>query len=289
MRPLTIVFFGTPVFATAVLDELAAAMITPSLIVTAPDAPKGRKLILTSSEVKVWAENHNVLVLQPTSLNDGAEIAPLLNTEWDLCIVAAYGKKLPPEILSLPKHGALNVHPSLLPQFRGASPVRSAILEDARETGVTIMLMDAELDHGPILAQARVEIAPEDWPPRATILEQLLACAGGELLAETIPLWIAGKIIPEEQKHDKATLSQKITKDMGQIDLADDPYKNLLKIRAYDGWPGTYFIHPRKGKDIRVKIMDAKLADDGALQILRVVPEGKREMSYDDFVRGKKA
>jgi methionyl-tRNA formyltransferase len=292
MKSPIIAFFGTPSFATAVLDELAAAGMLPSLIITAPDAPKGRKLILTPPEVKVWAEEKGIPVLQPTTLKNEVKLAPLLNTEWDLFVVAAYGKKLPAEILALPKHGTFNVHPSLLPKLRGASPVCSAILADVRETGVSIMLVDEALDHGPIVAQARVELEESEWPPRATLFEQLLAHAGGSLLAETIPLWVEGKITPEEQNHEKATFSQKITKDMGEINLTDDPYKNLLKIRAYDGWPGTYFMHIRNGKDgeknMRVKILDAKLAEDGTLQILRVVPEGKKEMDYNDFLRRMK-
>lgn len=286
MKSSTIVFFGTPLFATAVLDELAVAGIMPSLVVTTPNAPKGRRLILTPPDAKVWAERQNIPVLQPHSLQSlkkDIELAPLINTDWDLFIAAAYGKKLPADILALPKHGTLNVHPSLLPKFRGASPVRSAILEDVRETGVSIMLMDEMLDHGPIVAQARIELEKSDWPPRAILFEQLMAHAGGQLLAETIPLWLEGTITPEEQDHTKATCSQKITKDMGQIDLSDEPYHNLLKIRAYDGWPGTYFMHSRNGKEIRVKIMDATLADNGTLQILRVIPEGKKEMGYEDF------
>ena len=285
----SIVFFGGQPLATATLEELESAGIMPSLVVTSADAPKGRGLVLTAPEAKVWAEAHTIPVLQPTTLKNAREnnreIAPLFNTEWDLFIVASYGKILPPEILALPKHSTLNVHPSLLPKFRGPSPIRSAILEDARETGVSIMLMDEELDHGPIIAQARVELEESEWPPRATLFEQLLAHAGGELLAETIPLWMEGTITPEEQDHDKATFSQKITKEMGMIDLSDDPHKNLLKIRAYDGWPGTYFMHSRNGKEMRVKIIDAAVAPNGILQILRVIPEGKKEMKYEDFLR----
>lgn len=281
-----IAFFGTPSFATAILDELAKAGIMPALVVTAPDAPKDRKLIVTPPEVKVWAQSHDIPVLQPSSLKNDVELAPLLNTNWNLFIVAAYGKKLPVGILALPKHGTLNVHPSLLPKLRGASPVRSAILEDMRETGVSVTLVDEELDHGPIVAQARVELEEKEWPPHATLFEQLLAHTGGQLLAETIPLWLSDKITPEEQDHSQATFSQKLTKEDGKIDLSADPYKNLLKIRAYDGWPGTYFIHSKSGKNIRVKIMDAELTDDGTLRILRVMPESKKEMAYESFLRG---
>lgn len=286
MKTVKIAFFGSPPLAVGVLDELEKAHIFPSLVVTSPDVHKGRKLGLTPPEAKMWAEVRSIPVLQPSSLKND-DIAAFLNTEWDLFIVASYGKIFPKTLLSLPKHGTLNVHPSLLPKFRGPSPIRSAILEDVRETGVTIMLMDEELDHGPIVAQARVELEKDEWPPRATLFEQLLAHAGGQLLTETIPLWLMGEITPEEQDHSKATFSKKIIKEDGRIDLADDPYKNLLKIRAYDGWPGTYFVHSKNGKNIRVKITDAKLAEDGALRILRVIPEGKKEMDYQDFLRGR--
>lgn len=285
MKSLSFVFFGSEPLASGVLDELVKQGITPSLIVTGQDVPEGRKHVLTPPEAKAWASERGIPVLQPTSLKDDDGIMPLLNTDWGLFIVASYGKILPKNILALPKHGTLNVHPSLLPKLRGPSPIRSAILADERKTGISIMLMDEELDHGPILAQARIEIAPEDWPMRATLLEKLLAHAGGELLAETIPLWLDGSITPEEQDHAQATFSKKITKEDGKIDLTDDAYQNLLKIRAYDGWPGAYFMRERHGKEMRVKITDACLAPDGTLEILRAIPEGKKEINYADFKR----
>lgn len=144
------------------------------------------------------------------------------------------------EILRIPKYGTLNVHPSLLPKLRGASPIISAILEDEKKTGVTIMLVDEKMDHGPIVAQASIEI--EDWPPRASMLLEMLAVEGGNLLAEVIEPFIAGEITPEEQKHDEATYTKKIQKEDGLIDLSGDPYENLRKIRAFEGWPGTHFL-----------------------------------------------
>lgn len=286
MQDLRIAFFGTPLFATIVLDELKEAGILPSLIITAPDTPQGRSLTLTPPPVKVWAAAEGIEVLQPQTLADEDTLAPVYNSEWDLFIVASYGALVPASLLNLPKYGTLNVHPSLLPKFRGASPVRSAILADERTTGVSIMLMDEKLDHGPVVAQARIELAPEDWPPSALLLEELLAHAGGALLAETISPWVASDIRPEVQDETQATYTKKITKEMGLLDLSADPYCNLLKIRAYDGWPGTYFFHERRGKKIRVKVLDAELAEDGSLRLTRVIPEGKREMAYEDFLRG---
>jgi methionyl-tRNA formyltransferase len=280
-----IAFFGTPQIAVWVLEELEKQGIVPALIVTNPDAPQGRKLILTPPPVKVWAAARNISVFQPTALRNEESVTTLAQGVFDLFIVAAYGKIIPQAILDIPKSGTLNVHPSLLPALRGASPIRSAILGDIRETGVTIMCMDAELDHGPILAQERATIAPSEWPLRGHTLDELLARTGGRLLADIVPKWLAGSITPIEQDHTAATFCTKITKEMGEINLAHDPYQNLLKIRAFDGWPGTYFFVEKQGREIRVKIVDAELNADRSLTITRVVPEGKKEMSYEDFLR----
>lgn len=282
--PLKIVFFGTSEFSVAVLEEMEAAGFIPAVLITQEDKPQGRNLVLTPSPAKVWAAARGIEVLEPHKL-DEKHLAPILNSEWDLFVVASYGKLIPKYILDLPRHGTLNVHPSLLPKLRGASPVRTAILEgDRSAVGISIIKLDEEMDHGPIIAQARIE--PEDWPMGAILLETMLAHEGGKLLAEAIPLWISGDITPEEQDHEKATFSQKIEKSMGEIDLLGDPLSNLRKIKAFEGWPGTFFFQDRNGKKIRVKIMDAELDDEEKLRILRVIPEGKKEMDYEDFLRG---
>ena len=281
----TFVFFGTAEFSIAILEELAKVGFIPSLIVTPEDKPAGRKLVITPPPVKIWGQKHNIATIQPSTLKGDlpVELTSPLSDGWDLFVVAAYGKLLPRSLLDLPKHGTLNVHPSLLPKLRGASPIQAAILGDIRKTGVTIMLVDEEMDHGPIIAQA--EITVEDWPPKASALRELLAHVGGELLAETIPLWLEKKIPPEEQDESKATYTLKIKKDDGLIDLNDDSYENFKKIRAFDMWPGTYFFTLRGDKEVRVKIADAEFKD-GKLVITRIIPEGKKEMSYQDFLRG---
>jgi methionyl-tRNA formyltransferase len=247
-----IAFFGTPDIAVSVLDVLSAHHMLPSVIITNPDAPQGRKMMLTPPPVKAWADKQNIPVLQPVSLRTDTSVADYLTAHAiNLCIVVAYGKIIPKNILDTPKYGTLNVHPSLLPKLRGASPIRSAILEDMRETGVTVMLLDEELDHGPILAQEVVSIGKEAWPLRGQALDTLLAEKGGELLAKTIPEWVAGDIIPTPQDDSEATFCTKITKEMGEINLTADPYQNLLKIRAFDGWPGTFFFTERNGRRIR--------------------------------------
>lgn len=273
MNKYKIVFFGTPEFSVAVLEELYKKNIVPTLIVTTPDAKVGRGLVLTPSPTKIWAEEHDIDVIH----DHDDDI--LLNTEWDLFIVASYGKILPSRLLDLPNKGVLNVHPSMLPKFRGASPIVSAILEDEKETGVSIMLLDEKMDHGPIIAQAKVEV--DNWPPRADVLENILVKEGGELLAEVIPLWMKGEITPVEQDHDRATFSKKISKEDGLINLEEDDYKNYLKIQALFGWPGTYFFVNGK----RVKITDADFTNE-KLVINKVIPEGKKEMEYKDFLRG---
>lgn len=275
-----IVFFGTPEVAVYVLDELAAAGITPVLIVTAPDAPKGRGLILTPPPAKVWAEAHSVPVLQPQKL-DEEFLLNLRPFTYDLFIVAAYGKIIPEQIIHLPRYETLNVHPSLLPRLRGASPIQTAILEE-RETGVTIMLLDKEMDHGPIIAQKKIAIEP--WPPRSVELERILATEGGKLLAEVIPQWITGSLVRREQDHDRATFCKKLSPADALVDIAGDPETTLRKIRAFDRSPRAHFFIERGGKKIRVIITDAGI-ENGTLVVKRVLPEGKKEMAYADFMR----
>ncbi len=147
------------------------------------------------------------------------------------------------------------------------------------------MLLDEEMDHGPILVRKQLAIAKEHWPMWGRELDEALAHLGGALLADCIPKWIAGEIEAKEQDHTQATYTKKLTKEMGELDPAADPYQNFLKIRAFDGWPGTYFFTERNGKRIRIKIIDAELAPDGSLHILKVIPEGKKEMSYADFLK----
>jgi methionyl-tRNA formyltransferase len=281
-----IAFWGTPQFAVTILGELEKKGITPSLVVTTPDTPQGRKLTVTPSPVKVWALEHNILVLNPHRLNDPQFLETLKSESWGLFIVAAYGKIIPSNVLAIPKYGSLNVHPSLLPKLRGPSPIETAIIEDMKDTGVSIMLLDEEMDHGPILASWKLPLAHEKWwPPKASALEAVLAHEGGKLLAETIKPWCEGKLKALPQEHPQATYTKKITKKDGLLDLNDDPYKNYRKIRAFDTWPRAYFFVTRNGKKVRVVVSDALYSKDQLL-ITKVVPEGKREMTYEDFLRG---
>jgi len=280
MSNIRFAFFGTSPLSGPVLDTLLEAGHVPSLVVAGLDTIDSRTKETVFPPEKVWALAHGVEVVQPEKI-DAAFVATLQTSAWDVFIVASYGKILRSEILNIPKHGVLNVHPSLLPRLRGPSPVRSAILNDEKEVGVSIMLLDEEMDHGPIIAQKKVAL--DEWPPRGIELDAILAEEGGKMLTSILPLWCAGEVEAHPQNHDLATYCHFLKKEDGLLNLADDAYQNLLKIRAYEGWPGTYTFFVRDDKKIRVKILDAEIIN-GALQLIRVIPEGKREMSYEEFV-----
>lgn len=281
MNNIPFIFFGTPEFAVSILEELKDAGIIPSLVVTAPDKPKGRGLVLTPPPVKIWAEKHNIPYLQPIKL-DNDFLNKLKVNSYKLFVVAAYGKIIPKVILDIPTNGTLNVHPSLLPKYRGASPIQSQILADEKEVGVTIMLIDEEMDHGPILDIKKIEIKNNTTAPE---LENILAHEGGKLLSVVIPKWIDGKIKAEEQNHSEATFTKKITKEDGLIVLPDDQHKNYLKYRALTPWPGVYFFATRRGKKVRVSIKNAEFTGQ-KLAIKQVLPDGGKIMNFDDFLHG---
>ncbi len=198
-------FFGTPKFAVDVLNALEAHGLVPALIVTAPDKPRGRGLEVSPSPAKAWGFERGIDVVTPTTLKDESFVADLQNSDWDVFVVAAYNKLMPKNVLDIPRKGALNIHPSLLPKFRGPSPALTAILEDERSTGVSVMLMNEKMDEGPIVAQARIELEGEAWPPKGSEFEELLATEGGNFLSETLPHWIAGDITAQPQDESKAT------------------------------------------------------------------------------------
>ncbi|MBI5140182.1 MAG: methionyl-tRNA formyltransferase [Candidatus Vogelbacteria bacterium] len=289
---IKIAFFGTPDFSVKILSLLQKAGLTPSLIVTSQDEPSGRKLILTPSPVKTWAKENNIEYIQPESLKTGTEKILDKLSNFDLFIVAAYGKIIPKRVLNLPKFGTLNVHPSLLPKYRGAAPIQSAILNGDNETGTSIMLLDENLDHGPIIAHGKLNI--EALHPNFLELQEKLAEISGQLLIETIPNWINRKITPKEQDHDLATFTKKIEKDFGFIPAENILDQNLpmekatvieRKVRALNPDPGTFTIIKSQKKDIRVKITKARMEND-KLIIERVVPEGKQEMTWREFLNG---
>ncbi|KKU70685.1 MAG: Methionyl-tRNA formyltransferase [Parcubacteria group bacterium GW2011_GWA2_47_21] len=280
------VFFGTGDFAVGILDVLEQAGLLPNLIITTPDAPKGRGLKMTPSPVKEWAGKKDTPTISPRKL-DSTLNNRLRAADSAIFIVADYGKIIPKPILEIPPRGALNVHPSLLPKYRGPSPIEAQILAGEKEIGVSIMLLDEEMDHGPIIGSEKLKAPNEklEDAPRAAELENALADMGGRLLASIIPKWLAGEIKPAEQEHKRATYTKKLEKTDFLIDLNDKPEKNFLKIRAAGRAFEPFFFTEGRGKKIRVLIKEATLKD-GELKILRVVPEGKKEMNYNDFLRG---
>ena len=274
-------FFGTPDYAVITLEKLHQQGYEISFVVTMPDRPQGRKMIVTPPPAKVWALAHDIPVYQPNKLREPEFAETLKKHDCDVYVVIAYGKIIPDTILSIPKAKSLNIHGSLLPRLRGSCPIETAILNDEKKTGVTIMRMDSEMDHGPIIVQKEVIVEP--WPPTAQTLGKEIVDTGSDLLISILPDWMDG-VLPEiEQDHSKATFTKMIEKGDGLIDLKDDPYKNYLKIQAYNGWPSAFFFTEKNGNQIRVKITKASF-QDGDLIIKKVIPEGKSEMDYNNFL-----
>lgn len=290
--PLSFVFLGTPDIAVAALNALETKGLVPKLIVTAPDAPQGRGMTLTPPPVKLWAEERNIPVLQPTKLSDPTFVELLAPeaygvSAWDAFVVVAYGKIIPAPVLALPKRGTLNMHPSLLPKHRGPSPIESQILSEqhAADVGVSIMLLDEAMDHGPVIAQERnlPELAHR-WPVGAHELRRILAAHGGALLAETLPQWVTGAIEATEQDHNAATYCKKTKKEDAELDLSAPADLNYRKTLAYELWPRAFFYVNKNGAQTRVVVTEAVI-EDGTFVVKKVIPEGRKEMSYDVFLR----
>lgn len=271
-----LIFFGTPELVIPILDELEKERLAPALVVTGEDRPKGRKLIVTPPPPKVWAEARGIKVLQPKKL-DEEFVRMIEGVKPDISVVVAYGKILPERLLDIPKFGMLNVHYSLLPKYRGATPVESAILNGEKETGISIQKMVFALDAGPIVAEERTAILENETAPE---LRTRLNDLAKKLLPKVIRQVAEGLGTYREQEHGKATSTKKIKKEDGLIDPNGDPETNHRKFRAYFGWPGTYFF--QNGK--RMIIKDAKLVD-GKFVIKRVLPESGHEKNYDDAER----
>lgn len=271
-------FFGTPYVARDTLNKLHESGWKPEVVVTNPDAPRGRKQVVTPSETKVAAAAAGIPVLTPERLDDKF-LDDLKKYDCDFAIVVAYGKILPEALISAFGKGVLNVHYSLLPKYRGASPVEAALLNDDEETGVTIQKMVHKLDAGDIIAVKKEAIQENDTT--ITLRDRLIKL-GAELLVDTLPKYLNGEITPIKQDEAKATYAQKIQKSEGEIKLGGDDRKNWNKYRAYAAWPGLFFI--KDGK--RIKITQAEMDESGHFKIVRVVPEGKKEMDYEVRLKG---
>ncbi|MBP9855768.1 MAG: methionyl-tRNA formyltransferase [Candidatus Pacebacteria bacterium] len=263
-------FFGTDDFAVKILEELKKSNLLPIAVVTVPDQPQGRHLTLTPPPVKVWAEENKITCLQPEKLKDFTLPA------CEVAIVASYGKIIPEAVLSQPTRGFVNIHPSLLPKYRGATPLQSAILSNDTETGVTLMEVDAEMDHGNIIAEESLPLTNQTFLE----LRDQTAEIGAKLILTKLPLWLSGELKSVPQDHNAATFTKKIEKQDGELKDDDSPETNWRKIIAYTPWPGAYFFQDGK----RVIIKKANLTN-GELVIERVVPEGKNEMDYTTFTQ----
>ena len=263
------------------MDALHNAGYVPELVVTAPDRPAGRGHQLQQPPAKVWAEQRSIPVAQPEKIDD-TFIAMHRDTfeKCDVFLVVAYGVILPKSFIELPKHKTLNVHFSLLPRWRGASPVESAILAGDTETGCAIQVMRPKLDTGPVVALETTAIGENETAPE---LRERLGDIGASLLVRTLPEYTAGTLETHEQDEILATYARKMTKEDGDI-TNDDDLIRWRKFRAYYDWPGTYFFTKRNNKSIRVKVASARFANN-TFVIDEVVPEGRKRMKYEDFTR----
>ncbi len=294
-----IVFMGSPDFAVPVLEALVAHFPVVG-VVTQPDRPAGRGNRLTPPPVKVRAQELGLPVFQPARVSRPEAVERLKAWAPDLIVVAAYGQILKPNVLRLPRYGCLNVHASLLPRWRGAAPVAYAIWEGDEETGVTIMLMDEGLDTGPILAQRKTPIDPEDT---AATLSARLARLGAELLVETIPGYLKGDIRPQPQDDRRATYAPLLKREHGRLDFTQPAARLARQVRAFDPWPGTFtFWKGRRLKVLRAHALNvpspgpgvpvvigeypAVGTGQGVLVFTQVQLEGKRPVDGAAFLRG---
>ena len=248
-----IIFFGTSEFGIPILDELRCAEYNIVDIVTAPDTPAGRGYEIQKSAIKKWAEQANIKTLQPKDLKNKKFVEELSAFGADMFIMAAYGKIIPKTILDIPSHGTINVHPSLLPKYRGASPIQTAILNGEQETGVTLILADEQMDHGPIIAQGKTHIEATDTNKS---LHWRLASIASEMMIKTLSKWVENRIKPIEQIHAEATYTKIILRQDGKIDWTKPAQELERAIRAYYPWPGTFTFLPN-GK--RLKILESEL------------------------------
>jgi len=306
------ILIGTPSFTENIFSKFYNALkdkFEIIAVVTAEDKPIGRKQILTPPPIKKWAVENNLPVLQPEKINAPEWIKKIKELNPDLIILAAYGQIIPKEILDIlsprsqGKYGALNIHPSLLPKYRGASPIQTAILNGDKETGVTIILMDEKTDHGDIVAKLKVKSQKSKVTYKE--LSDKLADAGAELLVKILPDWIAGKIKPKPQDHSRAIFTKIIKKEDGKIDWNKSAEEIERQIRALNPWPGTH----TEIKNSKLKILEADpsttlgaskkigevfLRDEeltvqtgnGILIIKQLQLEGKKPMPIKDFLNG---
>lgn len=303
---MRIVFMGTPEFAVPSLEHLILNNYEVVAVYTQPDRPAGRGRAVVSSLVKEAALRWQLPVVQPDSLKSAAAVSQLADFRPDAIVVAALGQILPQSVLDVPAYGCINVHPSLLPKFRGASPVAAAILSGDEFTGVSIMLLDAGMDTGPVLVRAAVPVST--WDDTGSLTGKLSLVAA-HLLQEALTSWLRHEIIPRPQNEAEATYTAQIAKEAGEIDWHLSATEIWRRVRAYYPWPGCYTTWLGK----QLKIIEAvPLSEkgvfeagrvvalpghgavpgigtgDGVLRVLKVQLEGKRAMPAAEFLRGQR-
>lgn len=302
-KKIRVVFMGTPDFALLGLSRLAQAADFKIVgLFTQTDKPVGRGQVMSPPPAKVLAKKYGLKIFQPERIK--AETETIRNLKPDLLVVIAYGKIIPQAILDIPRYGCINVHASLLPKYRGAACLNAPILNNDKETGVTIMKMDAGLDTGPILRQAKMELRGTE-----TLAEvhDRLSELGADLLAPTLRDWMAGRITPQAQDETAATYVKTLQKEDGRIDWTKPAQEIERLIRAYNPWPGTFF--SQDGKLIKIIAADNKIlassnhqpgemfvfdrrlaiqCGQDALLILKLQPAGKKIMSAQEFMSGHK-
>jgi methionyl-tRNA formyltransferase len=300
---IKIAFMGTPAFAVPTLQVLIEKYQVVG-VVTQPDRPAGRGRQVQPPPVKVVAEGAGVPVYQPQSLRSEKAAAPLRAWQPDLIIVAAYGQILRPHVLELPPYGCLNVHASLLPRWRGASPIQHALLAGDRETGISLMRMDAGMDSGPVYIQESLAIAPQDT---AATLHDRLALLGGEVVSTHLDAILDGRLAPTPQDDSRATYAPLIKKEDGRLDWQENAAKVARRVRAMTPWPGAF----TTWQDKLLKIIEADvvpadslpqgqpgevvgstetavvLTAEGGLRLKVVQLEGKRPVATAEFLRGR--
>ena len=301
---MRIIFLGSPAIAVIPLEALVRAGYQIVAVVTQPDRPAGRRNMLTPPPVKLAAERLGLPVFQPQTLRELAAVAHIAALQPDLGVVAAYGEILRKNVLELPPLGYLNIHPSLLPRYRGPAPVTGAILAGDPETGVSVMRLDSGMDSGPILAQQAVPLPPD---ARAGDFTMAMFELGSQLLLDVLPAYIHGTLIPQPQDHSRATFTAMLRKQDGQVDWRMPAVQIERMVRAYDPWPGTYTFW--KGQQL--KLLDVGVRPDlppthpigtlwseagqplvttgtDVLELRQVQPAGKRPMTGAVWLNGQR-
>jgi len=294
---------GIPDFAVPALERLYAGGHDIVAVYTKPDRPSGRGLATTGSPVKRAAEGMGLSVRQVDNFKDADDVAALAELEPDVIVVASFGVILPQSVLDIPSHSCINLHPSLLPRYRGPTPVPAAILAGDDVTGTTIMLIERKVDSGPILAQREFPIDPSDTTGSLTAK---LANLSADLLLETLPGWFARTVTPRLQRDEDATYTRIISKRDGEIDWTLPAVDLWRRVRAYHPWPSAFTSW--NGRSIRIveaapqggqidrpgRVLElggggvGVQAGEGILRLARVQIEGRKEMAMGEFVRGQR-